>query len=198
MKREFAPLKATMLQPGAGFRTPSQLLPARVRMDSPAIEVMTDLRVVAPVTIGPEADIDSANTRMIVNRVRLLLVVDTNSSVVGLITATDILGEKPMQVVQHRGCTHEEVLVRDVMTPHGQLEVLDLADVLAARVGHIVATLKATGRQHAMVADTDEEQRQRVRGIFSLTQIARQLGVQLQAPPEVARTLAEIQAVLAR
>jgi CBS-domain-containing membrane protein len=197
MHREYTPLKSTMLQPAAGFAKPSELLLARVRLDSPAIEVMTDLRVVAPVTIGPEADIDSANTHMIVNRVRLLLVVDMNSRVVGLITATDILGEKPMQVVQHRGCRHEEVLVRDVMTHQGQLEVLSLADVLAARVGHIVATLKATGRQHAMVADVDEEQRQRVRGIFSLTQIARQLGVQIQAP-EVARTLAEIHAALLR
>jgi CBS domain-containing protein len=197
MEREYPPLKSTILSPAAGYLKPSQLLPARVRMDSPAIEVMTDLRVVAPVTIGPDADIDSANTRMIVNRVRLLLVVDTQSRVAGLITATDILGEKPMQVVQHRGCRHEEVLVQDIMTPRGHLEVLSLADVLAARVGNVVATLKASGRQHAMVVDDDDEGRQRVRGIFSLTQIARQLGLQIQAP-EIARTFAQIEAALTR
>jgi CBS-domain-containing membrane protein len=197
MEREYPPLKSTILSPAAGYLKPSQLLPARVRMDSPAIEVMTDLRVVAPVTIAPDADIDSANTRMIVNRVRLLLVVDTQARVAGLITATDILGEKPMQVIQHRACRHEDVLVQDIMTPHGKLEVLSLSDVLAARVGNIVATLKAAGRQHAMVVDHDEEQRPRVRGIFSITQIARQLGLPIHAP-EIARTFAEIEAVLAR
>ncbi|HEX6828829.1 MAG TPA: CBS domain-containing protein [Burkholderiales bacterium] len=196
MERDYTPLKTAPLQPATGYLKPSQLLPARVRLESPAIEVMTDLRTVAPVTIEPEADIDSANTRMIVNRVRLLLVVDAHSHVAGLITATDILGEKPMQVVQHRGCRHEEVLVRDVMTPQGHLEVLSLSDVLAARVGHIVTSLKVSGRQHALVADVDEEKRQRVRGIFSVTQIARQLGLQIQAP-ELARTFAEIGAVLA-
>lgn len=197
MQRDYPPLKSTILNPAAGYLKPSQLLPARVRQDSPAIEVMTDLRVVAPVIIGPDADVDSANTRMIVNRVRLLLVVDAHSRVAGLITATDILGEKPMQVVQHRGCRHEEVLVQDIMTPRGRLEVLDLGDVLAARVGNIVATLKATGRQHALVVDHDEEDRQRVRGIFSLTQIARQLGLQIHVP-EIARTFAEIEAALTR
>lgn len=195
MEREYPPLKSTILHPAAGYLKPSQSLPVPVRMESPAIEVMTDLRVVAPVTIGPDADIDSANTRMIVNRVRLLLVVDAHSRVTGLITSTDILGEKPMQVVQHRGCRHEEVLVGDIMTPHGKLEVLSLSDVLAARVGNVVATLKASGRQHAMVVDHDEEQRQRVRGIFSITQISRQLGLPVPAP-ETPRTFAEIRAAL--
>jgi hypothetical protein len=36
-----------------------------------------------------------------------------------------------------------------------------------------------------------------VRGIFSITQIARQLGLPIHAP-EIARTFAEIEAVLAR
>ena len=45
---------------------------------------------------------------MIQRGVRLLLVVDQNRSVLGVITATDILGEKPMQVdraARRRGAT---------------------------------------------------------------------------------------------
>lgn len=197
MDRQYTPIKSTILEPGAGYHRPTQLLPARVRMDSPAIEVMTDLRTVAPVTIEPGAAVDHANTQMIVNRVRLLLVVDHDGRVTGLITATDILGEKPMQIIQHRGGTREDVLVRDIMTHQSMLEVLSLADVLASRVGHVVATLKERGRQHALVVDNDEHGAQRVRGIFSVSQIARQLGIQIQAP-EVARTFADIEAMLAR
>ncbi|HSD59952.1 MAG TPA: CBS domain-containing protein [Burkholderiales bacterium] len=197
MEREYAPLKSAILAPGTGYQKPSQLLPARVRMESPAIEVMTDLRIVAPVTIEAEADIDTANTRMIVNRVRLLLVVDHQSSVMGLVTATDVLGEKPMQVIQSRGCRHEEVLVRDIMTPQSRLEVIAMGDVLGAKVGNVVQTLKRADRQHALVVDIDENQQQRVRGIFSLTQLARQLGIQIHAY-ELARTFSEIQAALPR
>jgi len=197
MDRTFAPLGATILEPGAGYVTPAHILPARVHPESPAIEVMTDLRVVAPVTIEPHETIDAANTRMIVNRVRLLLVVGVQGGVVGLITATDLLGEKPMQFIQHHGVTHNEILVKDIMTPQTHLEVISLADVLAARVGHVVETLRARSRQHALVVDADEDGRQRVRGIFSVTQIARQLGIQIQTQ-EIARTFSEIESLLAR
>jgi hypothetical protein len=84
--------------------------------------------------------------------------------------------------------------VADLMTPAGMLEALALQDVAQMRVGHIVATLKQVGRQHIMVA---EESGVRVRGLFSASQVARQLGVQLQTF-EVARTFADIEAALAR
>jgi hypothetical protein len=118
--------------------------------------------------------------------------------VVGVITAADILGEKPMQVIGNRGIRREELLVRDVMTPHETLEVLDLDSVRAARVGHVVATLRDLGRQHAVVVECDAEGRQRVRGLFSATQIARQLGVALPATSEIALTFSQIEAQLAR
>ena len=59
------------------------------------------------------------------------------------------------------------------------------------------ATLKAAGRQHAVVVDVDEQGRQKVRGIFSASQIARQLGVVIQTT-EIARTFAEVEAMLAK
>jgi hypothetical protein len=82
------------------------------------------------------------------------------------------------------------------MTPAPRLEALDFRDVRAAKVGHVVATLRQSGRQHALVTDPDG----RIRGIFSATQIARQLGVDAQSvnPTEIAQTFSEIEALLAR
>jgi hypothetical protein len=60
-----------------------------------------------------------------------------------------------------------------------------------------VATLKKSGRQHAVVVEVDRNGGQTVRGLFSATQIARQLGVAIQTS-EVARTFSEIEAQLAR
>jgi hypothetical protein len=88
-------------------------------------------------------------------------------------------------------------MVRDVMTPQERLEVLSMSEVRAAKVGHVVSTLQKAGRQHAMVVDYDERGRQTVRGLFSTTQIARQLGVAIQTS-EIARTFSEIESMLAR
>jgi CBS domain-containing protein len=159
---------------------------------------MTDLKQVSAVLIRPGDGVEEANQRMIQHGVRLLLVVDENRKVVGIITATDLLGEKPLQVIAERGCRREDVRVRDIMTPTHRLEVLHMNDVRRAKVGHIVATLKMAGRQHAVVVEVDHDHdgKQTIRGLFSATQIARQLGVAIQAS-EIARTFSEIEAQLA-
>src|SRR5687767_9904731 len=111
---------------------------------------MTDLKAITAVIVLSGDALDEAHRRMIQRGVRLLLVVDQDRRVVGVITATDLLGEKPMRVIAQRGIRREELLVRDVMSPQETLEVLDLATVRTAKVGHVVATLKRSGRQHAL------------------------------------------------
>lgn len=195
MLKTYPALTLSTLSPRTGFAQPVHALPERVGLDEPAVSVMTDLERVSAVLIRPDDSIEEANRRMIQRGVRLLLVVDGSRAVAGLITANDILGEKPLQVINQRGGRREDLVVRDIMTPQHQLEVLDLRDVRNARVGHIVATLKERARQHAVVVETDAAGRQTVRGLFSLTQIARQLGVALQTS-EIARTFSEIEASL--
>ena len=206
MFRDYTPLPLTALNPATtyqqpaqsppAYQQPAQSLPARLNLESPAQECMTDLKHVCAATIEPEATLDAANQTMIERGVRLLLVVDRSRLVLGLITADDVLGEKPLLFTQERGIKRQDVLVRDIMTPQNQLEVLKMEDVLRARVGHLVATLKKSGRQHAVVVDVSAaDKEQKVRGIFSATQVARQLGVTIQTT-EVARTFAEIESLL--
>jgi len=195
MLKTYPALTPATLLPGTGIADPVQDLPEKVSLDDPALSVMTDLERVSAVLIRPDDGIDEANRRMIQRGVRLLLVVDGARAVGGLITANDILGEKPMQFITQRGGRRQDIVVRDIMTPQHQLEVLDMHEVSHARVGHIVSTLKESGRQHALVADVDATGRRRVRGLFSLTQIARQLGLTLETS-EVARTFSEIEASL--
>ena len=156
---------------------------------------MTDLTRVSPATIRPNAPLAGANQLMITRGVRLLLVVDEqHESVLGVITATDILGERPMLAATSRGLRRDELTVADVMTPVEQVEVIAFADVEASRVGHVVETLRRAGRQHALVMDREAM----VRGIFSLSQIARQRGVTLAAAGETALTFSQIEAALAK
>jgi CBS domain containing-hemolysin-like protein len=195
--RDYPPLSSMLLQPGVAYAQPTQAVPDKVALDDPATAVMTDFTRVTAVIILPGDPVDEAHRRMIQRGVRLLLVVDQDRKVVGLITATDILGEKPVLVGTQRGLRREEVMVRDIMTPQERLEVLDMADVRAAKVGHVVATLQKSGRQHAMVVERDANARQTVRGLFSATQIARQLGAAIQTS-EIAQTFSEIESLLVR
>lgn len=193
MERNFFSLPSHSLGDKAGFRRPSQ---PKVGLESPALTVMTDLTRVSPATIGPDVSIEDANRFMLRRGVRLLLVADERDDVLGVISATDILGERSMRVAAGRGLPRGELTVADVMTPAERVEVITLADVEGARVGHVVATLVHAGRQHALVVDKETASgRVMVRGVLSLSQVARQLGKPLQLS-EVARTFAEIEAVL--
>jgi CBS domain-containing protein len=190
--REYDALPLRELGPDAGFRRPDYAQAARVTLESAALEVMTDLSRIAPATIRPQAPLVGANQFMISRGVRLLLVVDDRERVLGVITATDLLGERPMLVATERGLRRDELTVGDVMTPAAHVEVIALADVEATRVGHVLETLRRAGRQHALVVEVAGN----VRGIFSISQIARQLGVQVELGAEVARTFSEIEAAI--
>ncbi len=196
MDREYSSLNAHPLKAGSNFVRPTQELPEKVALGDPALSVMTDLKCVSVVTVRAKTPMEKAHAKMVRYGVRTLLVLDETDKVLGFLTTTDILGEKPMRFLQHHGGTHADILVRDIMTPQRELEVLHLADIKSAKVGHVLATLKAAGRQHALVVEDNANGTQAVRGIFSSSQIARQLGVNVHIA-EVARTFAEIEAALA-
>jgi CBS domain-containing protein len=205
MDRQYQELPIRELGPGAGFRRPEQPQPARVTLESPAVEVMTDLARVSPATIRPQAPLEGANQFMISRGVRLLLVVDVRDTVVGVLTATDVLGEKALRVAVERGIRRDELTAGDLMTPAEAVGVIALRDVEGARVGHVLETLRRAGRQHALVVEetaaaegAPATRRALVRGIFSVSQLARQLGLLLPQAGEVARTFAEIEAALGR
>ena len=206
MDRDYDGLPIRELGAGAGFRRPTQPQAAKVSIESPALEVMTDLARVTPATIRPQAPLAGANQFMITRGVRLLLVVDEREEVLGVISATDILGERPMLVATERGMRRDELTVADIMVAAAQVEVIALSDLAGMRVGHVLETLRRAGRQHALVVDFDDipsgrpltppGRRAMVRGIFSLSQLARQLGVSVATGGEVARTFSEIGAAI--
>jgi len=197
---DYLPLRHVSSAPGDRYTLPVPSAQAPVRLDSPATDVMTDLRRVSAIIVDRNASIDDATRVMTARGVRALFVVDDTRQVIGILTATDTLGEKPMRFAQARGIRHGEVLVRDIMTPSDRLEILEHHAVAHARVGDVIATLRVAGRQHALAVETNHAapgNEKTIIGIFSLTQIARQLGIPPQQVHDIARTFAEIEAVIA-
>lgn len=181
------------LEAGAGYFRPRQQLPERVTEDDPAIDVMTDLSQVTTYATELTISLSKALEIMVKRGVRMLLVQDADGQIVGLLTSRDLEGEKPARILTKAGGAWEDLLVADIMTLKPKLEVLLLEDVLNARVGDIIATLRQVNRQHAMVVDTHPDTgKLAVRGIFSLSQIGLQLGLDID-PAQQPTTYAELE-----
>ncbi|MCF8151301.1 MAG: CBS domain-containing protein [Burkholderiaceae bacterium] len=193
--RQYSALPNRPLRPHTSFHQPCQALPAKVTAEDMAITVMTDFRKTTALTIDPDVSVDAAARVMRRRNVHLLLVVNVENEVMGIITSNDLLGEKTLQCVSARGISRADALVRDIMTPESRLEVISMDDVQHAHVGHVVATLKAKGRQHAAVVDEDASGHQTLRGLFSCSQLTRQLGEPVETI-EIAQNFAEISAAL--
>ncbi len=169
--------------------------PKSITLESPALDVMTDLRHIYAAVIEPQVTMESANAFMILRGVRSLLVLNQDRALGGIITASDILGEKPLRFIQERGVKHNEILVADIMTPLEYMEAIPIGEVEHAKVGHVITSLRDSGRQHTLVIENNVAGKPVVCGIFSLTQIEKQLGAAIP-PTEVAKTFAEIEATL--
>lgn len=193
MRHEFAALSHIHLQPGRTFERPAEP-PEIVHWNSPATEVMTDFRHVKPVTVRSDVPIDRALEKMKWAGVRLLLVINEQQQIIGLITAKDIQGERPVMLVQETRIPRSSIRVDAIMTRQSEIIGLNMISVRNALVGHIIETLRQLDRQHILVLEVDEvTQAQRVRGMFSTSQIGRQLGESITDGIAPAHTLAEMQ-----
>jgi CBS domain-containing protein len=192
MTPDYQPLPLHHLDSGVSYFLPRQSLPERVTAADPALTVMTDLSQVTAYTTELTMPLSKALDTMIRRGVRLLLARDTDRQVVGLITSRDIEGEKPARILAKAGGAWEDLLVADIMTLQPKLEVLRMEDVENARVGDIIATLRQTHRQHALVVDADPETgKLAIRGLFSLSQIGLQLGLDID-PAQQPTTYADL------
>jgi CBS domain-containing protein len=164
-------------------------------MKEPAVNVMTDFKRVEAVTVDPNLLIDEALEKMIHTGVRLWFVTDDKEHLKGIITARDIMGEKPVRYIAKERVARDEIIVTYIMTPENEIEALSMDAVEKSCVGDVVETLRQAQRQHALVLDNDDHGRRVIRGIFSITQIGRQLGVNIPTTGLV-QSFAELKALL--
>lgn len=173
---------------------PWQTSPATLA--SPALEVMTDLTKVKSATTSPATTLRQAEQTMIYQGVRMLFVVTDMPSIEGIITTTDLHGEKQMRMVHERNVRYDDLCVADVMIDLSMLDAIDHERMRNASVGDVVATLNRFGRNHLLVVQSATDQTpRRVRGVISRAQIERQLGMSISITP-IANSFAEIERAL--
>ncbi len=197
MDRQYAPLQVRKVQLGAMLCKPERGFLRRIGPDDPATLAMTDFMVIPAAAVDVSRTINQVSELMKLRGVHLLFIETPAGEIAGLITATDLLGEKPMHVVRERGISRSEVLVTDIMTPAALFEAVDYEQAVQAKIGQIIATMRHLGRQHLMAVEFNPHGAQTIRGLFSVGQIARQLGIELKTT-EVVKTFVEIEAALSR
>jgi len=191
-----AALPAFRLERGTAIAQADVSSDAPVTLDSPALDVMTDLTRVKAATTHPATTLRQAEQLMIYQGVRMLFVVTAMPAIEGLITATDLDGDKRMRVVHERNLHYDELCVADVMTELASLDAIDYARMRVASVGNAIATLQRLGRNHLLVVEAATSRTpRRVRGVVSRSQIERQLGTGIDVTP-IASSFSEIERAL--
>ena len=150
--------------------------PWHVRATDPALSIMIDYRSRSSVTVPETAKLDDALGHMRHAGVRCAFVIDKrNNVVVGMITAYDILGEKPQQHMRFTGLSHGDVLVKDIMQKISDWRVADYKDIEQLTVSDVLEMFNETELTHLPVMETTENNEQRLRGLLSFAKVKRLL-----------------------
>ncbi|MBK8890523.1 MAG: CBS domain-containing protein [Dechloromonas sp.] len=188
----FKPLPRTKLKRGVPCYLPKVAVRPTVDANSPALKAMTDFSGAVPITVSHNASLDEANRIMALCHVHYLLVADEQRQLLGLVTEAGSKGHRPLTAAQTLGVRPGELVVGDIMIKkHDDAEVMHLRDVAGARVGNVVATLREMGVPYCLVVDHDEEDNHVLCGVFSLSQIERQMGLVPQSS-EIAQTFSDL------
>ncbi|MBF8269386.1 MAG: CBS protein [Gammaproteobacteria bacterium] len=193
MEREIINIPRITIRSGIACQTPDPTS-SYVHENDPAVSVMTDFRVVNPITIEPNVSIDVALNKMKTLGVRLLLVTDAEDHIAGVITSYDIQGEKPVKYSEEHGISHDRINVAMLTVSLESIPAFDFAFIQQSLVRHVVTTFAELERPHALVIEFDKTSgRPSVRGMFSSTQISKLLGRSVYTPLHAGHSLADIQ-----
>ena len=195
MNTDYRNLPHQLLSAGATINQQQGSQARSVTLNDRAEAVVTDFRHKRPFSISPTTTVDQINDKMIACGVRMLFITEADGILQGLVTYTDLSGEKPVRYIQEHGGTRGEILAQDIMTPLAQLEALQRESIARACVGDIVDTIQQMGRQHMLVIDTLDDGTEVVTGMVSASHIESILGIKLELSSR-ANTFADLERAL--
>lgn len=171
----------------------SHTLPEIVHLDDPALAVMKDFNQTRPQAVPPSLSMDDALNEMKIHGLHILLAKEENN-IVGLISTEDILGEKPIRILQERRIDRSKLTVSMLMTRIEKIATFNLKTIRYAKVGNIVETLKHLNTHFALVIDEENSNDHYcLCGIFSTWQIGRQLHTDISNSISSAQSILELQ-----
>jgi CBS-domain-containing membrane protein len=153
----------------------SHNMPELVHLDDPAFTVMIDFCQTPAFCIKNSANMLDAQHEMEFHGTHLMLVNDENNHVIGLLTTEDLLGEKPIKVIQETRLPREKIMVNRLMTPINMVPAFNIESIEKSRVGNVIHTLHTIESPFALVVRVMDDGEKVLRGCFTTSQISRQL-----------------------
>lgn len=161
----------------------------------PALSLLTDLHHSACVVAHHHDGLDATLHLMLRAGVRMVFVSGADGELVGMVTAEDIQGERPVLRASAHKVPHRELTVADVMVPVTQWDTVDLATVRTARLGDVAATMHEHGLRYLLVTQRKHGQTV-LRGLFSANRLEMAMNTTIE-PDLHSRSFAELEMVLA-
>jgi imidazole glycerol phosphate synthase subunit HisF len=151
----------------------------------------------APTRCWPRASSTTEQTVHLMLRagVRMVFVSGPDGQLVGMVTAEDIQGERPVVRASSHMVRHGELTLSDVMIPVSHWDTVDLSHVRTARLGDIAATMHEHGLRYLLVTQAKND-RMMLRGLFSAQRLEAALNTTIEADLH-SRSFAELEQVLA-
>jgi CBS-domain-containing membrane protein len=193
MPIDYDSLSITILPVATKLSIPAQAS-KNISLEDKATDVMTDLKCICGISIAAGDGINDAEYKMKTHQVKMLFVIDHNENIIGLLTYSDLSGQRILDSEKELSIPASEMCILDIMTGIDTIDVLDYETIKTAQVGNIVQTLKQLNRQHILVLENDLGVK-KIRGIFSSTQIGRQLQMQLDIPSKITMQVATNQSL---
>ena len=163
--------------------------------DEPALALFTDLQQGACVVANHADGLGDTLHLMMRAGVRMVFVRGGDGALVGMVTAEDLQGERPVQRASNHHVPHRELTLADVMVPLAQWDAVDISQVRRARLGDIAATLQAHGLRYLLVTQTKMGATS-LRGLFSARRLEMALATRIE-PDLHSRSFAELEQALA-
>ena len=195
MSKQYDSIQSTPLLIGLEAAHPP-LLPELTHMDDLALDVLVDFQFQRPATILAKQSIDDALLEMKANNVHMLLVIDNEKHIVGILSSQALHGEKPYKIIQEARVKHSDIHVRTIMLPIEQVLCLDFDALKSAKIGNLVETFKKHRRHYALVMKTDERGQKHVQGYFSASRMSRTLSLSTSANHLSEASIKELQTML--
>ena len=161
----------------------------------PALSLLTDLHHSACVVAHQQDGLDQTLHLMLRAGVRMAFVSGAHAELIGMVTAEDIQGERPVVRASSQLVAHKDLTVVDVMVPVTQWDTVDLSVVRTTRLGDIAETLHEHGLRYLLVTQ-QKHGKTMLRGMFSARRLEMAMNTTIE-PDLHSRSFAELEMVLA-
>lgn len=173
----FEPLTSITL-PDVNTQLVSCSQPSLITVNDPASQVLENFHSTLPCLVSDQANIDDAWDKMQNLHTHNALIEQSGGQLIGLISSGDILGAKPITIMQNKRIQRGQVKTHMVMTPLKDIPTFTEDTIAQATVGHILVSLKTSNSQHALVVHQATDA-WHISGLFSLSQISKHMHLTL-------------------